>query len=182
MKVVVDAGPLIAFAKIGHLDFLLKTFPQLVCPPAVFAETVTAGLSLGARDARLLETQFDESRIGVTPIQDNTLEIAANLGRGEEECLRLSVEIQADLLLIDDREARQIATELFKREEQAIKLQGTLGVIATACLNKTLPFHNALQMLQTIEERADIWIHPRLCRRVKALLERDLDISNSSKK
>ncbi len=44
MKVVADAGPLMAFAKIGKLGTLLHIFPKIWTPRAVYAEAVTAGL------------------------------------------------------------------------------------------------------------------------------------------
>ena len=49
MKVVSDAGPLMALAKIGGLDALFKLFSKIWTPPAVYEELITAGLHLGTR-------------------------------------------------------------------------------------------------------------------------------------
>ena len=42
MTAVVDAGPLMAFAKIDGLEVLFKSFSRVLTAPAVFDEVVTA--------------------------------------------------------------------------------------------------------------------------------------------
>ncbi len=65
MTVVSDAGPLMALAKIGGLDILFRLFSQILTPPAVYDELVTAGLRLGAPDAELLESRYQAQELVV---------------------------------------------------------------------------------------------------------------------
>lgn len=171
MKVIADAGPLIAFAKIGSLDLLHRIFPKVVTPPAVFAETVTAGLALEATDAESLEIQYQEGFLELCELGRPPIEIPKRLGRGEEECIQLAVELNADLLLLDDREARQTALSVLSRARGTTQLKGTLGVIVSACLEGILSLTEATGLIHIIEKRSDIWIHPALCQKVIVTLE-----------
>jgi len=49
-----------------------------------------------------------------------------NLDKGEAETIALSIEISADLLLMDEKLGRKIA------EEKGIKISGTIGVLLKA--------------------------------------------------
>ena len=55
MKIVSDAGPLMALAKVDGLAVLFRLFPRILIPPAVYEETVVAGQRLGALDAALVK-------------------------------------------------------------------------------------------------------------------------------
>ena len=46
MKVVSDASPLIALARIGHFDLLPKLYGIIVIPTEVYSEVVIAGAGL----------------------------------------------------------------------------------------------------------------------------------------
>ena len=52
--------------------------------------------------------------------------LSASLGQGESEALALALESKADLILLDDRAARRLATAL------GIPLLGTLGLLLLA--------------------------------------------------
>lgn len=51
---------------------------------------------------------------------------------GEAERIRLALELQAEWLLIDDLDARQIAQQNFVVTGPSTGIKGTLGVIVTA--------------------------------------------------
>jgi predicted nucleic acid-binding protein len=42
VKVVADAGPLMALAKVDALAVLFRLYPKVLTPPAVYEETVVA--------------------------------------------------------------------------------------------------------------------------------------------
>jgi len=110
---------LIALATIGQFDLLLKLFGKILIPPAVRAEVL---------DENTVSAVTAADWITVRAVQN---EIAAQLLRGEldageSEAIVLARELNADLLLIDDRSA--------KRKASAIELStiGTLGVLLLA--------------------------------------------------
>ena len=125
-SVVSNTGPLIALATIGQFDLLRKLFGEIHIPPAVRAEildekTVNA---VTAADWIVVQTVRDEIAVQL---------LRGELDAGESEAIVLTRELNADLLLIDDRSARRRAT--------AIELStiGTLGVLLLAKNEKLIP-------------------------------------------
>jgi predicted nucleic acid-binding protein len=113
VKVVSDAGPLLALAKVDGLRALFRLFPQILIPPAVHEETVVAGQRLGAPDAALLEACCNDRRLDLAASSSPSFPLLQGLGRGEEESIRLAIERRAEWLLIDDYDARQAALASF---------------------------------------------------------------------
>ena len=108
-KVVSNSSPLIHLAKIGKLDLLRSFFSEVFVPEAVYKECVVEGK--GKDDA----TKISEARwIRVRKIKDEKLKRAlmVELDEGEAEAIVLALEESADLLLLDDYEARRIARSL----------------------------------------------------------------------
>lgn len=166
MKVVADAGPLMAFAKIGGLSTLFRVYPKILTPRAVFDEAVTAGLKLQAPDAALLEAEYKSPRLEIGSLRGGALQVPAQLGRGEEESILLAVEQRAERLLIDDRAARLAAISNLQVAGLPTRVQGTLGVIVSARMEGLISVGEALRLVEAIEKRRDIWIHTRLCQKV----------------
>lgn len=105
MIVVTNASPLIALSQAQVLPILGSLFGHVLLPEAVYRETVSCCTVP-------VQQQAIEDGIGIF------LEIAApvigrrfsrNLGAGECGVLNLALERQADLLLMDDRKARNEA-------------------------------------------------------------------------
>jgi predicted nucleic acid-binding protein len=151
-----------ALAKVGGLDVLFQLFPRIVAAPAVFAETVTMGQRLGASDARLLATHFDRSRIEVQAPSLARLPLPAKLGPGEEESIRLALELKADWLLIDDLDARRAGEEILRTAGAGTRIKGTLGIIVSAHQQGFLPLEQALTLLRSLGERPDVWLSRKL--------------------
>ena len=55
MRVVSNAGPLIALGKLGQLGLLLKLHDEVVVPREVYNEVVVSGLRLGAPEAQAVD-------------------------------------------------------------------------------------------------------------------------------
>jgi hypothetical protein len=64
-----------------------------------------------------------------------------NLDFGERQALALAKEIHADFVLLDDRVARRFA------ESEALKVKGTLGVVADAAKAGLLNFRATVEIL-----------------------------------
>ena len=118
-SVVSNTGPLIALAAIGQFSLLRKLFGAILIPPAVRAEILDESTvnAVTAADWIMVRTAQDEIAVQL---------LKGELDAGESEAIVLARELNADLLLIDDRSAR--------RRADAIKLStiGTLGVLLLA--------------------------------------------------
>ena len=127
--VIVNTTPLIALASINKLTLLQSLYGAVLVPPAVQAE-VLAG---GARNIGVTELQ-EADWIKLTPLQDpRRADLLSDLDRGEAEVLALAQELNANLVIIDERLARRHAKRL------GLTLTGTLGILLKAKQNRLLP-------------------------------------------
>jgi hypothetical protein len=124
MKVVSNSSVLIGLSAISRLDILHNRFPKgIIIPDAVWREVVDKGHGLpGANDVK--ETKW----IYRKHIQnkDSIVILEGNLDQGEAEVIVLGQEIGADLLLLDEKSARNIAIRL------KYPVLGTVGVLIWA--------------------------------------------------
>ena len=101
---VCDASTLIALARIGQLEILERTGAQVVIPRAVYEEVVIQG---GGKPGA---TEVSEAAwIETREVTDRSIvaRLRMVLGAGESEAL--AQEVDADLLILDDEEARDTA-------------------------------------------------------------------------
>lgn len=113
--VVADTSPLIALHQIGQLQLLERLFGEILVPPAVARE---AAPSLPEPPAWIRT---------VTPTQPIGSEVLrASLGPGESEALSLALELRADIVILDDRQARRLASGL------GLHVAGTGGILLRA--------------------------------------------------
>jgi len=124
MIVVSNTTPLIGLAAIGHFDLLPKILGQIVIPQAVYNEAVVYGREQGgARDevmhAPWIKVQEAQDRLAVDVLLDE-------LDLGEAETIVLAQELQADLVLMDERKGRR------KLDQLGLKKIGTLGLLLRA--------------------------------------------------
>jgi predicted nucleic acid-binding protein len=120
--VVVNTTPIIALALISRLDLLQHLYGEVVMPPAVQDEVFAAG-STGIGDAEVREATW----LQAISLQDpRRADLLADLDRGEAEVIALAQELDAGLVIIDERLARRHAERL------GLTLTGTLGVLIRA--------------------------------------------------
>ena len=123
MLVVSDSSPLIALARLSHLELLHTLYDEISIPQAVYDEVVQAG-----EDRQGATAVAEAAWINVQTVQDI---IAVNLLRdqldqGESEAIVLALETEAQLLLIDEARGRRIA------QSKGITHIGTVGIIVLA--------------------------------------------------
>ncbi len=171
MIAVADAGPLIALAKISALSLLRRLYQTVYVTPAVLTEAVTAGLAQNAPDAGILNDAVTGGQLQVRTPTLAALPIPSLLHLGEDESLRLALEIHADLLLIDDLAARQIALANIATAGASTSIKGTLGVIITAYQQHLLSQQAGVNYVAALKARPDVWISRDLCDRVIRLLQ-----------
>lgn len=87
MIVIVDAGPLLALAKIGALNLLTLSYDTVFITPTVYAEAVTAGRALNAPDADLIEEAVKSGQISVRTPVTTVLPVVSLVHTGAARCL-----------------------------------------------------------------------------------------------
>lgn len=125
MKVICNSTPLISLSSIEHLHLLHELFGEITIPEKVFSEVVVAGSEkYGSSDVK------ECTWIKVAKTSDTILKsyLMQTLDEGEAEVIVLADELKADLVIIDERLARNYV------EKAGIKLIGTLGILAKSKL------------------------------------------------
>ena len=100
MSVVSNASPLINLARIGKLDLLHDLYGELTIPEAVWREVVVEGAGQPGADevkgATWIKRHAVANRQLVHALQQE-------LDAGEAEAIVLASEMEAELLLMDER-------------------------------------------------------------------------------
>lgn len=128
MIVISDTSPITNLAAIGHLELLRLLYHDIIIPEAVYNELVEAKSDQvvpGATEVQTLpwiQSQSVRNQQKVTEI----LETQANIDRGEAEAIVLGIELNADLILMDERRGRVLASSC------GLQVTGLLGVLLVA--------------------------------------------------
>ena len=120
--VVSNASPIIVLSKLGELGRLEELFTSITVVPEVYDEVVNRGKGKpGSQELK------DEKFLHLTPVKDpmplKELQTTRNLGSGEAATLVLAKKIGADLVILDDKQARTIA------ESNGISVIGTMRIL-----------------------------------------------------
>ena len=120
MKIVSNSSVLISLSSIGRLSILKNNFEKIFIPHAVWDEVVIHGKGEpGAGKVR------NANWIEIKKVKNTNLISALNetLDLGEAEAIALSLELSADLILLDEKDARLISVKY------GIKPLGTVGIL-----------------------------------------------------
>ena len=123
-------------------------------------------MALGANDAVSLQHAHEAGRLEVRTPELTVLPVSAWLGAGEADSIRLAIDLTADWLLVDDLDARHAAQQNFESAGMSTAIQGTLGLITASCRAGHVSREKAVELIQAIKGRPDIWINSELCDRV----------------
>lgn len=132
--VIADASPLIALDQIGQISLIKHLFGQILIPSAVAREVSP---SLPALPAWITTRNLAQ------PMASEILR--ASLGAGESETLALGLEVEAGLLILDERPARRLALVL------GLPVVGTAGVLLAAKRASLIP--EVRPLLDTLIEK-----------------------------
>lgn len=127
MRVLVNTSPLIALDQIGRLEILHALFGQVVRPQSVLDE-----LRDGQHHLRRRPELLDAPWI-ITEPNPPAMALRREQGAGEAAVLVWGFQTPADLVILDDLQARLVATDL------GLKLTGTLGVLLAAHQRGLIP-------------------------------------------
>jgi predicted nucleic acid-binding protein len=156
LRVVCNSSIVIGLSAIGQLDLLPKRFPEgIVLPSAVWREVVQEGGGrVGAKEVAAAEW------ITVQAVSQQALvrTLQRILDDGEAEAIALAHEIEADVVLLDERDARREAVRL------GLPVLGTIGILVWAKRSQLLSsLKDALDALRT---KAGFRVGPSLYDRV----------------
>ena len=108
MNVISNSSPLIALSCIDQLVILKQIFKSIVIPDVVYRETVT----LNQHEPQRTRIQV-ASETFIKVIKPNVHHrFTRNLGDGERGVINLGIEQQPDIVLLDDKKARNEAVSL----------------------------------------------------------------------
>ena len=139
MTVVSDTSPITTLLKVGAAGLLHEMFGNILVPRAVADELLAFHSSLPG---------FVEIR--PVTAEDERLPGTEVLGRGEAEAIRLAKELNAEMLLTDDRKARVAAERLGIR---------CAGLVALAVRAKEAgKIRSVRDLLLLLEERGSFYL------------------------
>lgn len=115
MIVVSNSSPLISLGTVGRLELLYELFGKISIPVAVQDEVRTVEISMSGW---ILPQKVQRSLLARA--------LESELDRGEAEAIALAVELEADLLLMDERRGRNSAARF------GLKVLGVLGIVTQA--------------------------------------------------
>ncbi|MCI4671751.1 MAG: DUF3368 domain-containing protein [Bacteroidia bacterium] len=120
MLIISDTSVITNLIQLNELSLLENLFGRVIIPEKVYSE-------LGKLLAQ--KKIIDESNwIDIRAISDKILyaKLENSLDPGEAEAITLAVELEADVLLIDEKKGRKIA------QEHGVLITGLLGVLIEA--------------------------------------------------
>jgi len=146
--IVSNTTPIISLLKIDKLNLLKELYSKIHIPNAVFEE-VEAG--------RHKDYYTDLSKISwikISNIKDkNSIKYFLDLDAGEAETIVLATEIDADLVILDEKLGR------FHAKHADLKVTGTIGVLAKA--KKEGLTENLKPIFFELKEKG-VWISDKL--------------------
>ncbi len=140
-KVVSNSSPLIHLAKIGKIELLKDYFSIVSIPEAVYKECIVDGKN--HLEVALLKKA---GWLKISQVKDQRLVklLQSNLDNGESEAITLSLEIDADLIVLDDSDARE------KARLYGLKITGSIGILLKAKMDGKI--HSLKEHLYKLRE------------------------------
>ncbi|MDJ1177009.1 DUF3368 domain-containing protein [Roseofilum capinflatum] len=137
MIVVSDTSPIHYLLLIGQIDLLPSLFEQIIIPDVVQDEMQDSSAPEVVRQWSANPPSW--LTIEVVCRLDETLN---SLDRGEQAAISIAQALPADLLIIDERLGRRIASD------RSIPVIGTLGILDEAAHQGLVELSEAIALLQ----------------------------------
>lgn len=122
-KVIVNTTPLIALSHVGQLNLLKELYGEIIIPQAVYEEVSVKVDSVCKKE---VDSSLDWIRVEKISNQMAKDMYKTQLHEGEVEVMILAKEVAADVVIIDDANAKKYAKYL------KLPVTGTLGVLLRA--------------------------------------------------
>ncbi|MBK8965716.1 MAG: DUF3368 domain-containing protein [Saprospiraceae bacterium] len=159
MIVVSDTSPVSNLLQIEKLDLLRDIFGEVIIPPAVLLEI--RALEHFGIDLSSFSTS-DWIRVEQPKASEAVAGLRHNLDAGESEAIVLAVEMQADWILLDERQATKIA------EEKGLHPIGLIGILIKAKEKGLIPA--VVPLVEELRHKAGFWITDHLLARIRELV------------
>lgn len=154
LKVVSNTTPLISLLKLDRLEILRKIYKEICIPSAVYNE-IEAG-----KDKPFYRDLSKIDWIKIVEIKNqNALKYFLDLDSGEAEAIILATEIQADLIIMDEKLGR------FHAKHADLKVTGIIGVLIKA--KKQGIITGLKPLLHELTEK-NVWIGDKLINEILA--------------
>jgi uncharacterized protein len=157
MLIVSDTTTITNLWQVGYLDLLQALYKQVIIPVAVWDELCT----ISEQKEFLLQKNW----LQVESPQNKTLieKLLYELDLGEAEAIVLSIELNADFLIMDEAMGRR------KAEDFKIKVIGLLGILLKAKQENLIA--QIKPILDALDQKANFFISPKLYDRVLKLAQ-----------
>jgi uncharacterized protein len=130
--VISDTSVITNLAAIQQLDLLPQLYDLVLIPTAVYAELVDLDFAVPGT-LEVQSVQWIEIRKVTNQAEVDRLRNVTRLDPGESEAIALVQELNADLLLIDERRGRAEANRL------GLRITGLLGILVEAKSRRLIP-------------------------------------------
>lgn len=127
--VIADAGPLIAFARLGQLELLTQVFEQVLVTEEVFAECTCRS---DYAEARPILDAVQHQLIQRCSAPPSHFELALHVDAGEASAIAAAAQWGCGVLM-DDKAGRRMAKNF------GVASIGTVGVLVLAKQKRLLP-------------------------------------------
>jgi predicted nucleic acid-binding protein len=148
MIIISDTSPLCYLILIDCVDVLPKLYNNVIIPQAVYQELQAEATPEPVKkwiqnhpNWLIIET--------INSLSDSELD---RLDKGEQEAIILAEQIKADLLILDDKIARTIATQ------RGLKIIGLLGILLDAARGNLIDLSSKFNELQ----QTSFFVSPKL--------------------
>ena len=164
MPVISNTSPLLNLAIIDQLDLLRQQFGEILIPKAVLEELRVEEILPGSDHLReALVAGWLQVREVNNPSLVQLLQ--RDLDRGEAEAIALALLLDADWIILDERDGRRIAKSF------GLQVTGILGVVIRASRNgqiSSLPL-----VINQLREEAGFRIAPNLLSLLSQILKEE---------
>lgn len=163
MPVVSNTSPILNLAAVGYLYLLKAQFREVLVPRAVIEELKLESDHAG-NDA--INMALDDGWLQVCPVKDiNTVRVLQRvLDRGESEAISLALESRAELVLLDEKDARDVAKDM------DLSTLGVLGIILKAYAQGDID--RPLNVIKRLQTEAGFYLSAKIMKQIKAELQR----------
>ena len=151
LLVVSNSSPIMNLAIIGQLHLIQELFGEIIIPKEVWAELIIEGKGKPGIN------EIEKAKwIKVVKVKNDSLvkTLTKDLDVGESAAIALAIERKANLLLLDETDARNLA------EFYNLTKTGVLGILMRA--KKRRLIKQIKPMLEKLKIQAHFWIKPDL--------------------
>lgn len=161
--VISDTSPIIYLAKIEKLSILKDLYTKIYIPSEVWKELIYPISQNKTNIPTDIKFEIDAKEFGWLIVKDPekevyhemALNLSRELGRGEAYAIALSLELKADVLLINDKKAKEIA------ENKGIKTRWNTEVLLDALKQKLIQDYQEFENLLNRMIEVGFWIEKR---------------------